>query len=341
MLSDIKFSLPIWPGLSPAEIENDFYPFLEEYGSLLHDLYYTCRIAPFNSDAMGGIIISDEVGTVMSNAQIISETYGIPLSATFNNIMVSPSHPNYRTFIKNFRPIYDKGVRTITIPHTSWLRFGLKTEFPDLFVKNTILNRVANAAEIARLFEEGFDYINLDRELMRNEDVLKEIHEAKLAMEKKLGKKLYISLLYNEMCEGYCPVHPDHYGYNLNRTIDEPAYFNSEMGPISSCIVNDHKSALYILKAASVPSYYSHIDHISQYVNVFKMHGRESKSVFYDSMKIIKQFANRELIDDPYRKILSKISKKERDAYLNQIKNCKFNCWKCKVCDVIATRIEK
>ena len=38
----------------------------------------------------------------------------------------------------------------------------------------------------------GFDYINLERALMRNETLLKEIKIAKDAMERRLGRKLYI-----------------------------------------------------------------------------------------------------------------------------------------------------
>jgi len=340
VLKDIQFSLPLWPGLSPEEIERDVYPFLDECHSVISDLYFTSRIAPFNQDAMGGIIVVDETQTVSSNALVVADKYKLPVSATFNNIAVNPDYANYLTFVKNFARLYEQGVVVVTIPHTSWLRFGLKKEFPDLFVKNTILHRVSTAAEVARLFEEGFDYINLERSLMRNEDVLKEIHEAKLAMEKKLGKKLYISLLYNEMCEGYCPVQTDHYAYNMHRTENNPAYFVSEMRDISSCVIKDANSPEYILKAASIPSYYSHIDHLSRYVDVFKMHGRESKAVFYDSMNIIRQFVRRELISDPYRSVLTKVSSKERKLFFTTIKNCKFNCWKCNVCDAIAKRSE-
>lgn len=341
MLRDINFSLPLWPGLSPEEIERDVYPFLDECSGVISDLYFTSRIAPFDQDAMGGFIVVDEKHTVSNNALIIADKYNLPVSATFNNIHVNPNYQNYQTFVKNFRRLYDMGVIVVTIPHTSWLRFGLKKEFPDLFVKNTILHRVSSAAEVARLFEEGFDYVNLERALMRNEDLLKEIHDAKLAMEKKLGKKLYVSLLYNEMCEGYCPVQIDHYSYNVHRGEQTPAYFSSEMRDISSCVIKDDASAEYILKAASIPSYYSQLNHLSKYVDVFKMHGRESKSVFYSSMSIIRQFVRRELINDPYRQILSNVSEKERVAYLNTIKNCKFNCWKCSVCENVAKRSER
>ena len=341
MLKDVRFSVPLWPGLSPKEIEKDVYPFLEECKSVISDLYFTSRIAPFQTDAMGGIIVIEEVSTVMDNAFTISEKFDIPLSATFNNILISPSYENYKLFVKNFRRLYNDGISIVTIPHTAWLRFGLKKEFPELFVKNTILNRVQTASEVAVLFEEGFDYINLDRTLMRDERALAEIRLAKLAMSKKLGKELYVSLLYNEMCEANCPVHQDHYAYNLNRTIGEPAYFASKMGTISPCKLKDENSDLWALKAASIPSFYSSINRISDFVDVFKMHGRESKQTFYNTMNIITQFKRRQFIDDPYRYALSGLSENDREAWLKIIRVCKFNCWKCTVCEDTVIKIKK
>ena len=340
MLSDIKFSVPLWPGLSPDEINHIVVPFLAECGHLISDLYFTCRIAPFNSDAMGGIIVPEETSVVIENALEIGKHFGIPLSATFNNITISPSYQNYQTFVKNFRPLYDAGVKIVTIPFTSWLRFGLKKEFPDLFVKNTILNRVHTPSEIAVLFAEGFDYINLNRELMRDERALKEIKEAKEAMEEKLGKKLYISLLYNEHCEGNCPIHPDHYAYNLNRTINDAPYFGGEFKDISPCIQKEGEPILYALKASTIPSYYSELNRLSEYIDVFKMHGRENRIVFYETVDIIAKFKSRELINDPYRKYLSVLDDRDRKIYLKTIRNCRFNCWKCTVCEETVEKIK-
>lgn len=339
MLNKIAFSVPLWPGLSPEEIKSDLYPFLEECGDLVSDFYFTSRIAPFNNDAMGGIIVPEEIATVANNALVISRTFDIPLSATFNDITLSPSYQNYKIFVDNFRRLWDEGIFIVTIPNTAWLRFGLKSEFPGIIVKNTVLNRVQTASECAVLFQEGFDYINLDRTLMRDERTLKEITEAKKTMEQKLGRPLFVSLLYNEMCEGNCPVHQDHYAYNLNRKVQDPAYFHSEMKSVSPCKIKDEFSDLWTLKAASIPSYYSHLGRISKYVDVFKMHGRESKSTFYETLSIIRQFKRRELINDPYRRALAVLPEKDRRLWLQTIRNCKFNCWKCQVCEDTAEKI--
>jgi hypothetical protein len=333
VLADVQFSLPLWPGLHPTEIEKDVLPVLFECKDVISDLYFTCRIPPFDGDAMGGIIVPEEKATVINNAFVISQKLEIPLSATFNDVTLNPNLKNYKTFVKHFQPIYDAGVDIVTIPNTAWLAFGLKKEFPDLFVKNTILNRVQTPAQVASLFESGFDYINLDRELMRDERSLREIHEAKTHMEQKLGKKLYISLLYNEGCEANCPIHADHYAYNLNRTIDDPSYFDGEMRDISPCIIKQGEIDLWHLKSASIPSYYSELERLSQYVDVFKMHGRESRTAFYETLEIVRQFKHRKLIDDPFRKILKPLPERDRKIWLKTIRNCRFNCWKCHVCE--------
>jgi len=341
MLNNVKFSLPLWPGLSPDDIKNEVYPFLAECGHLISDLYFTSRIPPFDSDAMGGIIVSEERATVINNAIEIGRTFQIPLSATFNDITLSPSYANYRTFVEHYRKLYDIGIVVVTIPNTSWLRFGLKKEFPKLFVKNTILNRVQTAAQCVSLFEDGFDYINLDRELMRDERALKEIRDAKQHMEQRLGRQLYVSMLYNEGCEANCPIHADHYSYNLNRTINDKPYFGSEMHDISPCIIKQDNMDLWHLKSASVPSYYSEIERLSDLVDVFKMHGRESRNAFFESINIIRQFKRRELISDPFRKILSKVPERDRKIYLKTIRNCRFNCWKCQVCDDTVEKLKE
>jgi hypothetical protein len=340
-MKNLKFSLPLWPGLTPDELERVVIPTLLECRDVIADLYFTSRVKPFGSDAMGGIIVTEEVAMVHSNSMVVGERTGIPVSATFNNIQVNPSHSNYKLFVKSFRPMYEAGVTSMTIPFPTWLRFGLKEEFPNSFVKNTILRKISESAEVFKQFEIGFDYINLDRNLIRNEDRLKEVKRAKLAAEQKLGRKLYLSLLHNEMCDNFCAVQDDHYGYNFARTQDDPGYFNSEMKNTASCVVQDDTSPEYILRAASIPSLFSQLNHFAQYVDVLKMHGRESKAVFFNSLDIIRAFKRREPMTDPYVRILAKVDPKVKSLYLNTIKNCKFNCWDCKVCSAVSNNYLK
>ena len=183
-MSKRVFSLPINPKLSEEFVEETFLPFLKKYRDYIFDLYFTCRIPPFMQDAMGDCFQIDEaVGT---SALYISSESDIPLSATFNNLYVRPDQKNLDTWIKSFKPYYDAGVRVVTLPHTTWVSTGqIQREYPELFIKNTILREVTRANEVVALAEAGFHYVNLDRDLMRDQDQLKEIKRAKEYCERK------------------------------------------------------------------------------------------------------------------------------------------------------------
>ena len=153
------FSLPINPKLNEEFVEESFIPFLKKYKHLIFDLYFTCRMPPFIQDAMGDTFIGDIRDTTF-NALYISEQTGIPLSATFNNIQVIPNQQNLDTWINNFRGLYERGVRIVTLPHTTWMLTGqIQKAFPDLYVKNTILREVTKANEVVELAKSGFSSI--------------------------------------------------------------------------------------------------------------------------------------------------------------------------------------
>ncbi|BCU93779.1 MAG: hypothetical protein CM15mV3_0650 [Caudoviricetes sp.] len=123
---------------------------------------------------MGDVFVQDH-RTSTINALWISQQVDIPLSATFNNMWIRPDQKNLDTWIENFRPLYDKGIRIVTLPHTTWVYTGqIQKEFPELFIKNTILREVTRANEVVGAAKAGFHYINLDRDLMRDRDALRE-----------------------------------------------------------------------------------------------------------------------------------------------------------------------
>ena len=206
------FSLPINPKLDLDYIEEGLVPFLLQHQHLIYDLYFTSRMPPFTQDAMGDVFRSEtDAQQVAINALVIGEKTGIPLSATFNNIWVRPDQKNLDEFIKNFKFLYDAGVRTATIPHTSWVMTGqIQKEYPELKIKNTILREVVKPNEIVTLASAGFNYINLDRDVMRDREALDRIKQAKEYCAEK-GTPVELSLLANEHCWGGCPIMPEHY----------------------------------------------------------------------------------------------------------------------------------
>jgi predicted O-methyltransferase YrrM len=343
-MQEKMFSLPINPKISEEFVNQTFIPFLVEHKKLIFDLYFTCRMPPFEQDAMGDVFVSDPKETTL-NAFYISQKTRIPLSATFNNIFVRPTQSNLDLFIENFKPLYDYGLRIVTIPHTMWIMTGqIQKEFPELYIKNTILREVSKANEVVSLARAGFHYINLDRDLMRDRDSLLKIKKAKEYCE-SIGKPIKLSLLVNETCWGGCPIMDEHYHYNNTRTNDDPQFFND---PISrtSCSKWSLQDSSSSLKAANLPPWREDWEEFLELgIDVFKLHGRESAMRLNESIDIIQRWKRKDiLMFSLFNEYIEDLSLKERpiDIWREKIKSCKFDCWDCNYCEsVVESRLRK
>ena len=334
------FSIPLNPKLNQHQF-SQFYAFCEKNKEWIADIYFTSRVAPFNQDAMGDIFILEHDNIALIETALNLQKYlGIPISATFNNISVPPTQSNLDTFIINFKKLYDAGVRNVTIPHTHWMATGqIKAAFPDLYVKNTILREVRSSQEIVNLAKYGFDYINLDRDLMRDRDALLKIKKAKQYIKETLGKELSISLLANEGCLGECPVMVEHFEFNNNRTATQPQYFNDPISRVS-CPKWDVEDPAVALKTANFSPWKADWD---EYLNdlgidVFKMHGREDISRLVESMNLIERYVSgEEILNDGFIQWAQETNLigKPIELWRDKIKNCKFECWECQYCDKI------
>ena len=332
------FSLPINPKTSEDFVNQIFIPLLIKHKESIFDLYFTCRMPPFVQDAMGDVFVSDMRGTTL-DAFYISQQTGIPLSATFNNIYVRPSQENLDLFIENFRPLYENGIRIATIPHTVWLMTGqIQKEFPELYIKNTILREVTRPNEIVSLAEAGFHYINLDRDLMRDRDSLMRIKKAKDYCA-SIGKPVKLSLLVNETCWGGCPIMPEHYHFNNTRS-DGPQFFNDPISRIS-CSKWNLEDPSWSLKAANLPPWKEDWEEFLELgIDVFKMHGREYAIRLQESMDMIERWNSDETIMfSHFNQYINDLSMKEKpiDIWRDKIKNCKFDCWDCNYCENVIT----
>lgn len=334
------FSVPLNPKLTEQEFYK-FISFLEKYKHLIYDVYFTSRIAPFRQDAMGDVFVleEDKIGAI-ETAIHIQKNLGISVSATFNNIQVPPTQQNLDLWLNNFQPLYDAGIRCVTLPHTHWMATGqVKARYPDLFVKNTILRDVRTPSEIVNLAKVGFDYINLDRDLMRDRDTLLRIKTAKEWVKTNLGKDLKISLLANEGCLGNCPMMVEHFEFNNNRQGSSPQYFNDPISRVS-CPKWDYEDPAVNLKTADLPPWKEDWEEfISELgIDVFKMHGRESSTRLFETMDIIERWDNNSEVlfkwFDEYS-IENNLENKPLAVWRDKIKNCKFDCWECQYCDKV------
>ena len=303
----------------------------------MKDLYFTCRMPPFEQDAMGDVFNGDTRQLVF-NAIVIARETEIPLSATFNNIYIRPDLENLDLFVHNFRPLYEMGIKIATIPHTSWVATGiLQKEFPELKIKNTILRNVTKANEIVSLAEAGFHYIKLDRDLMRDRNALLEIKRAKEYCA-SIGKPVEISLLANEGCWGGCSMMDEHYHFNNTRNDETPQYF---MDPIStnSCAKWDVEDSSSALKAANLPPWREDWDEfVDLGIDVFKMHGRENAMRFKETMDIVERWVKGdELLFPEFDEYVEDLAVKDApiNIWREKIKTCKFDCWDCHYCEAV------
>ena len=332
------FSIPLNPKLSP-EAFGKFYSIVEKYKDYIYDIYFTSRLPPFIQDAMGDVFSKGQSVDIIENAFILQNNLGIPLSATFNNIEVPATQELLDLWIQNFRPLYERGIKTVTLPHTLWMLSGrVQKEFPDLYVKNTILRNVCRANEVVELVKAGFDYINLDRDLMRDRDSLLRIKEAKEYCIEKYGKDVKLSLLANEGCWGNCSVMDEHYTYNNSRMdINQPTYFFTSLSKFS-CPAWDRDEAAHELKRANFPPWREDwVEFIEELgIDVIKMHGRESPAVLFQTLDIIKRFAEEEeILWDVYKQYIVDMHLENApiNGWRKKIKNCKFDCWECHYCE--------
>ena len=340
------FSIPLNPKLSETEFKQ-FYEFCDLYKDYIYDIYFTCRIPPFVTDAMGDVFDSKQSLDLINNALILQTNLGIPLSATFNNIEIPPTQEFLDTFIKFFQPLYEQGIRTVTLPHTIWMLSGkIQKAYPDLYVKNTILRNVQRANEVVKLVEAGFSYINLDRDLMRDREKLLEIKRAKEYCKEKYGRDIKVSLLANEGCWGNCSVQDEHFQFNNTRIEGKhPTYFMTQLSKVS-CPAWDRDDPGHSLKKADLPpwrdDWLEFIDDLG--IDVFKMHGREHIPRLFETMKIIENFANgKEILFDGFESYIEDmaIEGSPINAWRKKIKTCKFDCWDCNYCNQVVVSKSK
>ena len=338
-MSKRVFSLPFYTQMDREFFYKEFVPFLQKYHDYLYDIYFTYNMEPFLNDAMGGANMAQHSneGIDAQNQRIfdammqIQKKFGIKVSATFNNTLVDPSSENLELFIKNLRTLYERGLRSITIPHYSWMLHGrLKKEFPQMMIKNTILRKVSKPQEYVDYAKVGFDVINIDRYNLRDRDNLIRL---KKAYERY---KVPMVILANEWCKGLCPAMDEHYHYNCSSSKEcTVPYFNTAIG-IATCPSWQNQIPWYNLQNANIPVEKKDIDELLEFVQIFKLHGRNDFELMKQSMDIIKRYAENEtVVFQPFYDYMQSLEydKKKIEAWTKFTKNCKFECWDCNVCE--------
>ncbi len=326
------FSLPFCNTMSEYEVKNRYIPFLHKYKKYIYDIYFTCIIPPFEDDGMGTSKESEdahkETVRVFKLMMDIQKKTGIRVSATFNNIKVDPTAENLEIFVRNLRALYARGLRSMTIPHYHWMACGiLQKEFPDMHIKNTILRKVSRPQEYADSVEAGFDLVNIDRYNLRDRDNL-------IRLKKAYDRyKVPMSILVNEGCRGNCPAMDEHFMLNCSSD-DLGNYFSQALASVT-CTKWKALNPAYRLQTALMPPLREDFEEILEYVQVLKLHGRSVLSVLYSSMEIIRRWADKSeyVLPGMQKQIeMYNYDEKKLKQWRVFVKNCKFECWDCHMC---------
>lgn len=345
--SKITFTISLSPALSRGNVNilssHDTIVRLKKYKHRIHDINFTYHMEPFTVDAHGVYLSEAEQNLHLTEILAIQSKTGIPVTPVFNNIYAPNTYTALETFLSNFEKLYDLGIRSISIPHVLWMKMkDIKNAFPGVHIKNTVLRRVRDAQEFWNNAEAGFDYINIDRVLIRNIETLKDIRKAQQLFLNKTGKHVLISILEGEGCLGACALWDEHYQHTLTNPQTKQSLHASletfRYPQAFSCnAIGDPD--FNILTSVGFPFFNEDVNEICQYIDVIKLAGRRSIYSLNDCILTIDGFDNPEgdfaKPVPEYLNVLLKPETEQRkklDEWRKIIKNCCFQCWKCSAC---------
>lgn len=343
------FSIPLNPYTSAEDIENIFIPFLQKYKDWIYDIFCTVRIPPFLQDAMGAVFREDQLAQMFQNAMTIEERTGVRVSATFNNTFVPPTKEYLDVFVSNLQYLYDAGLRSMTMPHNHWIMDGvLQEKFPEMQIKNTVLKRVQTAQDYWNACIMGYDYVNIDRVLLRDESELDNIKKAQLKFQDETGKYVPTALLANESCKGRCPAMDEHYLINNSSGSGHPGtnipYFHQRISQ-PTCSKWRLEDPAYAFKMSNIPPYREDVERILEKVDLLKMHGREGFGLLNETILFIESYVagDPELHDISVRTLIDELEVKPDvlTMWKTNIRNCRFQCWDCRMCDRLVDSAKK
>jgi len=298
---------------------------------------------------MGATFDDSALVQMFHNALTLEKATGVRVSATFNNTNVPATAENLEIFCNNLKYLYDEGLRSMTQPSNHWMATGVfKEKFPELHVKNTVLKKVSTPQQFWDACQDGYDYVNIDRKLLRDEETLQKIKKAQVKFEKETGKYVHTALLANEGCSGNCQVMEEHYTINNSSGSGQPGtdkpYFYQKISEVS-CPKWRLEDPAYAFKIGNIPPYREDVERILEYVDILKMHGREGFGLLNDTISFVESYINgaEELHDLSVRGQIEdlQVNDNKLQMWKKHIRNCKFECWDCHLCDELVASAQK
>jgi hypothetical protein len=313
--------------------KEEFEPFVAEYKDYINDIYFTYNSDVFIDDAMGLFDENKKNEQVLKMMLYIQDNYKVNVCPTFNNIYSDMSDNKLNNFMDTIELLSDMGIKMFQVPYMHWMINAIRDRFPDLIFKDTVLQRRYTPQDLWVAGEAGYDYVNVDRNVIRDEDTLINIKKMKSKFRNKFGRDLKIVLLANEACAGRCPVMDEHYMFN---SLNKEQYFESNISQ-NTCL-KWKQNEVKKLKIANIFPLKSEVDRMLKYVDVIKMHGRGNVGMWYNSVEFITNYVKgNELLIPSGEHMFNKtmVTEDRYKKFISFTKNCKFQCWDCDFCEKI------
>lgn len=339
-----------------------FYDFLKNSDDKLineiDDIYFAKDF--IYDDGVKYIHYGNVMGVVCTDEQLdylfkIQEEFDISISLTLNALN-PPLDLLYdekvlKQFIQFIKQFYDRGLRVCTISDIHLMKSGvLQKQFPLMKFKNTVNHKIMDTQTFINYANLGYEYIQLDRSLVRNLNELKRIAKANT----KYKRKLY--LLSAEYCMYNCPFKGEHDLIN-EQIQDSTAYFNGNQKLSHISCDNWRHSSYANLPRIGVDLMLKDekmADEYLEYMDVFKLSGRliqldmfehEDKKIYingFDSLeeKLAKDNQKRK-ISLKFKKITTAENKSsvfkttQGEELLDTLMNCRNQCYACHKCEEV------
>ena len=283
----------------------------------------------------------------------IQREFDISISLTMNSLNPPKELVLDKTILKEFllfiKSFYDRGLRVCTISDVHLIKTGiLQKHFPLMKWKNTVNHNISDTQSFINFAHLGYDYIQLDRSLVRNISELKKIHKVNL----KYKKKLY--LLASEYCMYNCPFKSEHDLLN-EQLQDSSSYFYGQNKLSHVSCDNWRNSNLVTMPRIGVDLLLKNqamADEYLKYVDVFKLSGRmaildnhkDSKQIFINGFNSFSEKLNNDIkiekINITYSKhvknkndINNRFNTKDGHNLIDILSNCKNQCYDCHKCE--------
>jgi hypothetical protein len=345
-IKKIKFTISVSPALSKFNmniLSNDnILEKLMGVAGRIYDINFTCNIPPFEVDAHGVNLSEIENKIHLKQMAALQGKTNIQVTPVFNNIFVPNTYEKLNEFVENFKPLYDLGIRSVSIPHVLWMKIGLfQKNFPDVKIKNTVLRKVRSGQDFWNHAEAGYHYINLDQEVVRNRKALKEIYSAQIKFKEETGKHIVTSIITGEGCLGSCPLKDEHYLHTMTHHDTKNPVKNTEIfryPQYFSCLSTTDpliNSPMFL----GMPPHRDDLDEICSYFDIIKLAGRRAFQSFSDCINIIESITDgQDEFAFPPSDIIKFLHEnpEKYQASLTRwrkvVKSCRFQCWQCNVC---------